>query len=233
MAYPKSCSVSLKVTPIESFLAAWVGRRFGMTDTGKKPLEHFAEAFGKIDLWIGFGRGEERRCASLPRQSVFAFAEPKPKVKRWRERSINTRYPLIELGMNRGACQQYLRDRNESVPPPSLCIACPYKSPTEIAWTARRYPALFSRWVAAEAKKIRDWGNETFRRARQKPENFRHDAEFKNFGVAGRGAFVDGRFVPVTLTDTLARAERALVGVSEAALDAHRMSHGHDVETHF
>ena len=63
--------------------------------------------------------------------------------------------------------------------------------------------------------------------ARQKPENLRPNSEYKNLGVAGRGEFKNGIFVPVTLLDTLREAERRYAHMSDADLDEYRHSHGH------
>ena len=41
---------------------------------------------------------------------------------------IVNRWPLIERRMRRADCEQYLREHNLPVPPPSSCVICPFKS---------------------------------------------------------------------------------------------------------
>jgi hypothetical protein len=232
VAFPATCSPNLKAVPFYHFLADYVRDKYGYTETGKKSLEAFAAERGKIDVLIGFGKGEESRMPDYePAQTAFDFAKPLDTQPQWRKNAIRLRFPLIDMGMDRQACMDYLKSVNETTPPPSLCFSCMYKGPIEILWSARTDPERFAKWVAAEDRKLRAWADEDFRRARQKPENFRPNSEYKNLGVAGRGEFKNGVFKPVTLLDTLRMAEEKYGHMTAAELDEYRRSHGHCVKT--
>lgn len=56
----------------------------------------------------------------------------KPSFERWRV----DRWPLIELGMNRRDCLDWLRRHDYPTPPKSACIGCPYHS--DAVWRAMR-----------------------------------------------------------------------------------------------
>lgn len=53
------------------------------------------------------------------------------------------RYPLIELGLSRGDCQEIIRRAGLPVPPRSACYFCPFHSAEEWRRQARRRPDLF------------------------------------------------------------------------------------------
>jgi len=232
VAYPATCSPNLKSTPFYHWLADYVRERYGYAGAGKQSLVQFAEKHGKIRVMIGFARGEESRVPDTnPCQTAFDFAKPVDTQPLWRKNAIELIFPLIEMRMDRGDCIRYLDSVKETNPYPSLCFSCMFKGPIEILISARTDPARFQRWVDAEQRKIDAWADESFRRARQKPENFRPNSEYKNLGVAGRGEFRNGIFVPVTLLDTLREAERTYGHMTAEELDDYRRSHGHCVKT--
>ena len=57
-------------------------------------------------------------------------------------------YPLIEIGLDRSACQQVIRDAGLTVPPKSSCFFCPFHRPQMWSEMRRDEPELF--WKAAE-----------------------------------------------------------------------------------
>jgi hypothetical protein len=57
-------------------------------------------------------------------------------------------YPLIELGLDRSACQQLIADADLPVPPKSSCYFCPFHRPQTWAEMRRDEPELF--WSSAE-----------------------------------------------------------------------------------
>ena len=60
-------------------------------------------------------------------------------------------YPLIDLGMDRSACQQVIADYGWPVPPKSSCYFCPFHR--DLTWSEMRRdePDLFAKAVALEA----------------------------------------------------------------------------------
>lgn len=65
---------------------------------------------GSVEVWIGISTDEIQRM--------------KDALNKWQ---IN-RWPLIEVGMSRRDCLNWMRDRQYPTPPKSSCIGCPYHS---------------------------------------------------------------------------------------------------------
>ena len=63
-----------------------------------------------MSTWIGISTDE--------------IARAKPARENWLEH----RFPLIDLGMNRGACRAWLLRHDYPKPPKSACIGCPFRS---------------------------------------------------------------------------------------------------------
>jgi len=191
-AFPKTCTDNLKIQPIYRYLEAWVAREYGYVAGRKAALKAFARDHGRIRVLLGIAKGEEKRVS------------PPETWTPWRRLATEAGYPLLDLGLDRAACQAYIASRGHAVPPPSNCITCHFKSPIEILWTARKLPADFADWVALEAAKLKKWA--------EKGE--------KNLGVNGRK----------TLPQVLAEAEARYGHLTDAELDEYRMSHGHCVK---
>lgn len=74
------------------------------------------------------------------------------RVNRKRAEAYETpTYPLIDLGMDRSACQQVIADYGWPVPPKSSCFFCPFHR--DLTWSEMRRdePDLFAKSVALEA----------------------------------------------------------------------------------
>jgi hypothetical protein len=63
----------------------------------------------------------------------------------------NPVYPLIDLGLDRSACQQIIADYGWPVPPKSSCYFCPFHRDQTWAEMRRDEPELFDKSVALEA----------------------------------------------------------------------------------
>jgi hypothetical protein len=68
---------------------------------------------GPVTLWIGISTDEASRMKP---------ARQKYKTHRW---------PLIEAGLTRGHCLEWLERNGYPRPPRSACVFCPYKGPAE------------------------------------------------------------------------------------------------------
>ena len=53
------------------------------------------------------------------------------------------KYPLIELGMSRKDCIDYLQQNNLPVPPKSSCMICPYKLPEDWLSIKNTHPDIW------------------------------------------------------------------------------------------
>jgi hypothetical protein len=118
--------------------------------------------------------------------------------------------------MDRAACQQYIRGVGQTVPPPSCCMRCPYRSPEEMLWLSLRFPRIWDEWVTLERTKLDAWADRTDQQGRPLP----------NHGVKGANT---------ALPEVLAKARLKYAHLSPEKLleflDAHRFSHGHCVKT--
>lgn len=65
---------------------------------------------GTVKLWLGITTDEKRRA------------------KPYSVKYIESRFPLLELGMSRKDCINFLELKNIDIPPKSSCVFCPYRS---------------------------------------------------------------------------------------------------------
>lgn len=154
-AYPKSCTDKLKIVPIYNFLEHWICKVWAqqhgeheITEVHgrKRGLKAYAAKHGKIRMMIGIAAGEERRAASTP--------EKQADIPAWRAKSIETFYPLIDLGLDRAGCQKLIASYGEHVPFPSNCKRCPFLNDIELLFLARHYPDALEEWIDIEARKL-------------------------------------------------------------------------------
>lgn len=206
-AYPKTCTDRLKIQPIYRFLEQWLSDRYGVSCSRKKGIREFAATHGKINVMLGIAKGEERRVAA-----------PDTNPNRWYRESILNLYPLIDLGMDRAACQQFISSLGRAVPPPSNCRSCPWLSLEELEYLRRFEPAHLKEWIALEAAKI---------------EKHRHKESV--IVTSKRGPQVVNRNYGVFGLDLLPKkieeATAKFLSWSDEQIKQYRMSHGHCVAT--
>ena len=195
-AFPKTCTDNLKLVPIYKFLEFWISTHFGLSHGRKKGLYEFAAEHGKIRMLIGIAKGEERRQA-----------DPEKEPKKWKRETISVEYPLVDLGMDRAACQEYLRSIDVAVPPPSNCMLCPFMSEIELLWLFRFFPKDYEDWVRIEQNKI---------------DANLHKGE-KNLGVWGKKL----------LPEVLEKAQEKFGHMTDEQLEEYKMSHGHCVASKY
>lgn len=58
--------------------------------------------------------------------------EKEDSAPKWLTKNIERRYPLMDLGWDRKACQDYILRRGEPLPIPSLCRRCPFKDEADL-----------------------------------------------------------------------------------------------------
>lgn len=196
--FPKTCTDKLKITPIYNFLEEYVHNVYLTEKVGRKrAIKEFAEKHGKIDVIIGIAAGEETRASTN---------EESPSV--WMRQAINKVYPLLDLEMDRQACQDYITEVGHVVPPPSNCILCPFMSYQELLFMHRTMPEWYNKWVELEANKIK--------------ANSHVDPK-KNMGVWGNKL----------LPEVLKIAEQKFGHMTIADLKEYKMSHGHCVKSKY
>ena len=215
-AFPKTCTSRLKLQPLYKFLEHWLSKRYGVKCHNKQGIREFAASYGKIQMMIGIAAGEEKR-----------MADPAKNPNRWYRESISNLYPLVELGLDRQACQDYLHNRGMRVIP-SNCKACPFLSLEELEYLRRFHPADLEDWVELEAAKLekhkdkeavivtdKETGEIVLDR-HGKPKTVN-----KNYGVFGV------KPLPVKIQEAKAKFS----DWSDARIADYRYSHGHCVAT--
>lgn len=196
-AYPKSCTDNLKIQPIYRFLNRYVHLKYRVAESGgkyggKRGLVEFAKAHGRVRVLIGIAKGEETRLS------------PQIGGSPWMREAIMKAYPLVWLGWDRQACQDYIRGLGLIVPPPSNCMMCPFMGEIELLWLASKHPDAFAEWAEHE---------------RRKRFKFAHKGR-DNFGALHRS---------LTMTEVLERARVKYAGWTFEQLEEYRFSHGHCV----
>lgn len=201
-AYVKSCTDKLKIQPIYKCLADYLeGRGFG-SSSRKKSLYAYTAEHGKIKVLIGIAAGEEKRA----NKSNSGAAK-------WMLNNIEIEYPLLDLGMDRSACQSFLhsveQDLGVACPMPSNCMYCPFNQEFDLVWLKRNHPAKLEEWIGFEDRKIEAWSE------LQEPE--------KNLGVWGKAG--------ISLRDKVAEAVEQYGDMSDKDLNEYKFSHGHCVSS--
>lgn len=177
---------------------------------------------------------------------------------KWKNQSINTIYPLIDIGMDRQGCQDFIASCDIEVPLPSSCMFCPYGAGyVELLWLHRTYPLSFDKWAEYEQKKldeykddIREVVNHYFidrdgTRVNIKgcsPEEYlgceivsvESFEKIVNHGVSCK-MHKDGekKGAPITLNDLLNTAKEKYGHMSYKELHEYKMSHGHCVSSKY
>lgn len=206
MAYIKSCTHNLKLLPQFRFVEEWLPKKYTQIQNkkNKENYKQFAKYYGKIRWLIGIAKGEEKRVAK--KKSVNEV---------WRQQAIEIQYPLIDIGYDRQACQNYIKSINKPIPMPSNCLYCPFSSThMELLWLERYYPDNFNKWVEYEQKKLVAWA----------------DSDVKNLGVCARvHKSGKNKGTAFTLLDLIAEAKEKYGSISNEDLWEYKMSHGHCV----
>lgn len=214
-AFPKTCTDRLKIEPLYRYLEHWLSQRYGVQCNQKQGIREFAKRFGKIQMMIGIAEGEQKRVS-----------DPKKNPKRWYRESIETIYPLIDLGMDRQACQDYLHAKNLQVIP-SNCKACPFLSLEELEYLRRFCPEDLEDWVHLERAKLDKHSHKSEVIVTDAAGIPRRDRAGKvktknqNYGVFG----------VTSLPAKIAEAKEKFADWSDQRVADYRYSHGHCVAT--
>lgn len=214
-AYPKTCTDRLKIEPIYRFLERWISEKYGVRCNRKKGLYDFAERYGRINMLIGIAKGEERRASD-------STMNP----NKWFRTTIQTVYPLLEMGWDRQACQDYLHSKGLRVVP-SNCKACPFLSLEELEYLRRFDPTSLEDWVQLELAKLTKYKHKEAviqtdkqgaalldRHGTPKVKN-------QNYGVFG----------VIPLPQKIEEAKAKFLSWSDERVREYRYSHGHCVST--
>ncbi len=209
LAYPKTCTHNLKLQTQYKYVEDWLPEKYThiKNKKQKKNYHQFAMQYGKINFLVGIAKGEEKRVADATKETL-----------KWKKETLKVVYPLIEIGYDRQACQDYIKSIGKPLPMPSNCMFCPFGSNSmELLYMYYTYPDRFYEWVTLEQNKLDAWS----------------DAE-KNLGVSGRiHKCGDRKGQAVTLLDLLEEAKEKYPDVTLNELNEWKFSHGHCVASSY
>lgn len=212
-AFPKSCTMQLKITPIYRYLEKCIEHRYGIKADKKKAFYEYKERFGKLRVILGIAADEDR------------VADEKD-LPKWMRECIERVYPLRDWGMTRKDCQEYIKHYGYNVPPPSNCKLCPYLSEVELLWLYRFDRASYDEWVQLEKNKLeknRHMDQVLVEYKNKKGIVTRSRYENRNFGVWG----------DKTLPEKLLEAMEKYGHWSDDELKEYKFSHGHCVRSKY
>jgi len=202
-AFPKTCTDKLKLRPIYNYLEDHIKRTYyygpDIPSSPKMAYKEFAATHGKIDVMIGIAKGEEKRLPDPAKAD---------KLPKWQQASINKVYPLIDLGLDRQGCQDYIRSVGHAVPSPSNCVLCPWLNETELVYLYKFHRTDYEEWVQLEQNKL---------------DANAHMGD-KNLGVWG-----SRKTLPQKLEEALEKHGH----MTDEALQEYKMSHGHCVASKY
>lgn len=201
-AFPKTCTDNLKIKPIYNFLEQYIGRNIyrrnmPFAKSKKGFIKSYARQYGKIRVLIGISAEEKGRIANDFIQS-------------WMRKSLIRIYPLVEAGMTRQDCQDWIKEAGLPLPPPSNCMRCPFMNEIELLWLYRNHPKAFWEWVDMERAKI-------------KKSQSLGVPDSRNLGVHGK----------LRLPEVLRLAIQKHGHLTKAQLWDYKMSHGYCVQSKY
>ncbi len=121
----KTCSQHFKTQPQEKFCNNY------------EPCKKTWESGGKVDRYVGYDAGEERRM-----QNAIVYD--------MQNKKYTNHYPLIEWGIFREDCIEIIKSENLTVPGKSSCFFCPSMKPAEIRQLRSENPELLERALNIE-----------------------------------------------------------------------------------
>ena len=119
----RQCTGQYKIKPIHDYLRQRMGLEYGK----RAPMEVYAE------IWMGISSDEAIRA--------------KPSREEW----VESKFPLVELGLSRGYLLNWFHEEYpERYLPRSSCVGCPYHTNAEWKWLRDHDPDSFEDAVAVD-----------------------------------------------------------------------------------
>lgn len=115
----RQCTREYKIAPIVRRIRESLGLRKRQRAQGKF----------KVEQWIGISRDEVVRM--------------KPNRLQW----LDNRWPLVEKGMSRQDCMDWLKAKGLPIPEKSACYYCPFHDDKTWAWMKESKPEIFAKAV--------------------------------------------------------------------------------------
>lgn len=134
--FGRRCTYNQKIEPIVKELRAMLGK-LAMREWRKKhaaALKEIESARKDKEKTFPVVAWEECQADALVIQWIGISTDEAHRMKPNRQPWIRNRYPLVEKGMSRKACLNWMKARGYPEPPRSSCTFCPFHSDEE--WKA-------------------------------------------------------------------------------------------------
>lgn len=147
----KSCTDNLKIKPIYRWLDFFCSQMLGdpsRMHINKNHIQEYATWYGKIEMLIGFSKGEEGRIkkAKAPGREPWWWA-------------VKKSFPLKAFRMTRLDCIEFMESTKFGSCGPSMCRMCPNisKQTLLLMWLTDR--KAFMNWCMNEQRKFKKWNH--------------------------------------------------------------------------
>lgn len=128
---------------IYRFLEALLSQDYGVAHGKKQGFYEYTALTGEpIGMLLGISAEEQGRI------------EKTDSAPKWLTRNVDRRYPLMDLGWDREACQEYILSQGQPLPIPSLCRRCPFKGEADLVLMEREDPGGLAEWIELERSKL-------------------------------------------------------------------------------
>lgn len=127
----QKCTLAYKIRPMDRALRAYMLRAHGIALTSSRMGANL------VEKWIGFSSEETSRVSTSPQKYIYF------------------RYPLMELGLTKQDCIDYLISKGQPVPPPSVCVGCFSNTAADYREMQTNAPQDFQKAVAVD-EAVRD-----------------------------------------------------------------------------
>lgn len=106
---------------IPFFVEGGIGKRQCTAEYKIKPLQR------KVRELLGYQKGQRIPAGSVT-MVIGISRDEVQRMKPSRDKWITNSWPLIDIGMSRTDCLNWMRDHGYPLPPKSSCIGCPFHS---------------------------------------------------------------------------------------------------------
>lgn len=118
------------------------------------PLAAFRDE--KRRKWCGRNANQQTRAGFKDWVVIGIAADETHRAHPAPEQNWEARYPLIDLGLDRGACREVIRAAGLAVPMKSGCYLCPFAPVWHYWWLMQKHPQAFAKVEEMEQKAVQD-----------------------------------------------------------------------------
>lgn len=123
----------------------------------KKEIEYFNINGELFEIILN---GSDKEINYNGSKVIIKFEYKVEHTEKWKLASVQTEYPLIDIGYDRKACQDYIKSLGFRMVMPSNCLFCHFGAThLEILWMHLNLEEDFYRWAKHEENKLKYFEN--------------------------------------------------------------------------